>query len=101
MKEYTENGDGKWGYIDAQGVQVVPFQFDTASAFNEKGQAIVALGEKYGMINAKGTYIVNPQFDSLSASMDTSGELLAFETAGKTGYADQTGTYVIQPDFIK
>ena len=44
--------DGKWGFINQKGEQIIPFLYDDASYFTE-GLALVKKGDKYGYINDK------------------------------------------------
>ena len=44
--------NGKFGYIDHDGKEFIPFIFDGASDFSE-GYAVVLVGDKYGLIRKK------------------------------------------------
>ncbi len=56
------NDNGKWGYIDSTGVQILPYQYDLAYAFTEE-RGLVALtvnGEYlYSFIDVKGNLYGN------------------------------------------
>ena len=45
--------DGKWGYINTKGEQIIECKFDYADDFNE-GFAAVQKDDKWGYINTKG-----------------------------------------------
>lgn len=75
---YFANDDGKIGYIDISGKEIIPAQFDyldkfqysyysfgLAGNFYKDGYAIVRVGDKLGVIDKKGAYIANPEFDGL------------------------------------
>ncbi|MFC2427333.1 MAG: WG repeat-containing protein, partial [Capnocytophaga leadbetteri] len=49
---YIKSKDGKWGFINQKGEQIIPFLYDDASYFTE-GLALVKQGAKYGYINDK------------------------------------------------
>ncbi|MDR1120865.1 MAG: WG repeat-containing protein [Dysgonamonadaceae bacterium] len=53
----TQNEDGKYGYIDDEGKEVVPFQYDDAWRFSE-GLASVELDGKYGFIDKTGKVVI-------------------------------------------
>lgn len=67
--------DGKWGYINTDGVEVIPFGYESVKSVNyeEKDTAFsfkngfvpVKKGEKYGVINTKGETVVNFVFDAI------------------------------------
>ncbi len=67
--------DGKWGYINASGVTVIPFEFDSCAAADcmnsdcafgfRNGLAPVCKGGKFGIINSKGENIVDFAFDAI------------------------------------
>ena len=49
--------DGKWGYINTKGEQIVECKFDDAYYFNE-GFARVKKDGKWGYINTKGCSVI-------------------------------------------
>ena len=67
--------DGKWGYINASGVTVIPFEFDSCAAADcmkadcafafDSGIAPVCKGGKFGIINSKGETVVDFVFDAI------------------------------------
>ena len=68
--------NGKLGYIDTTGKEVIPAQFDylwdygyglsQAGFFYDDGYTVVRLGERFGIIDTTGKYVVNPQFDGIA-----------------------------------
>ncbi|MBS5810548.1 MAG: WG repeat-containing protein, partial [Campylobacter concisus] len=54
--------DGKWGYINTKGEQIIECKFDDTNYFNE-GFAAVKKDGKWGYINTKGEQIVECKFD--------------------------------------
>ncbi len=52
---------GKWGFINAAGEAVLPFEWEEAQPFTE-GLAGVKIGDRWGFINTKGDIVIEPQF---------------------------------------
>lgn len=52
----------KYGYVNKDGKEVIPCQFENAYQFSN-GLAVVKIGGKYGFINSKGKFEVNPIYD--------------------------------------
>ncbi len=46
--------NGKWGFINKEGKEVIPCKYDVAFEFNE-GLALVQLNGKFGYIDINGT----------------------------------------------
>jgi hypothetical protein len=86
---------GKWGYINTNGILVIPNQFDYARPFIE-GLANVQLGNQIGFINKTGQYEINPQFDQAG---DFHEGLAAVHTDSGWGFINKAGTYAINPRF--
>lgn len=66
--------NGKVGYLNTSGEEIVPAQFDYsysnsdlgwAEDFYDDGYTIIRMGDARGVIDKTGKYIINPQFDSL------------------------------------
>lgn len=53
---------GKWGFIDPNGHEAIPFLYDDINPFSE-GYAAVALNAKYGIIDKSGQQILPFQYD--------------------------------------
>lgn len=53
--------DGKYGYIDSNGIIVINPVFDLAGKFSN-GLAEVFVGAKAGVVDVNGDYVVTPQF---------------------------------------
>jgi len=49
--------NGKWGFINQKGEQIIPFLYDDASYFTE-GLALVKKDDKYGYINEKNEIVI-------------------------------------------
>ena len=111
--------EGKWGYIDKTGKLAINPQFDAATPFSEEGLAGVKIGDKWGGVDKTGKVVINPQFDGNIFSTGPgggsgmAGQIIArdfrritfseglaeVEVGDKFGYVDNTGKYVINPQF--
>ena len=83
--------DGKWGYINTKGEQIVECKFDNAWSFNE-GFASVEKDRKWGYINTKGEQIVECKFDD---AMDFNEGFAWVKKDGKWGRINTKGCFVI------
>ena len=87
--------DGKWGYINTKGEQIVECKFDDAYYFNE-GFAWVKEYGKWGYINTKGEQIIECKFD------DAWGFKEGFDRVqkdGKCGYINTKGEQIVECKF--
>jgi hypothetical protein len=83
--------NGKWGYIDKTGREVLPFKHDDAGNFIE-GLASVKLNNKWGVIDKTGREVVPIKYDYEG---DFSEGLASVERNDKWGIIDKTGTEVL------
>lgn len=85
--------DGKCGFFDTTGKEIVPCKYDEAShaGFSE-GLAAVELNGEWGFVDKTGKEVVPPKYDSAS---DFSEGLAAVKLGDKYGYVDKTGKEVI------
>jgi len=51
----------KWGYIDKNGNEIIPYIFETALSFGQH-MAAVKIGDYWGYINIKGEIVIEPIF---------------------------------------
>ncbi len=87
------NTKGKIGFVDAQGQQVVPFQYTSAQPF-EEGISIVSKGDKFGAVNASGKEVVKPQYDEISR---WGNGLLLLHKGKNFGLANGTTGQIVVP----
>ena len=83
--------DGKWGYINTKGEQIVECKFDDVDYFNE-GFAAVRKDGKWGYINTKGEQIVECKFDDAYNFNEGFARVIK---DGKWGYINTKGYPVI------
>lgn len=89
------NHQGKFGFIDKAGNEVIPFKYDMVWNFKD-GFAKVKLNGKYGFINHSGKEITAIAYDEVNHFY----EGLAFVKKGeKCGYIDTNGEEVIPLNF--
>ena len=73
---YFVNDEGKVGYINKAGEEVIPAQFDALQeyeylgmsvygSFYDDGYAVIRMGDAFGVIDDTGAYVINPQFDGM------------------------------------
>ena len=87
--------DGKWGYINTKGEQIVECKFYNAHNFNE-GFAHVQKDGKCGYINTKGEQIIECKFDYAGDFKE--GFAPVFKD-GKYGYINTKGEQIIECKF--
>ena len=85
------DGNGKWGFIDKSGNEVVPCKYDDASSFSE-GLAFVELDGKYGFIDKSGNEVVPCTYDQ---AYSFSEGLAHVKLDGKWGFIDKSGNEVV------
>lgn len=83
--------DGKWGYIDTRGKEVVAPQYEEALNFTN-GLAAINVNNQWGFIDKSGGVIISPQYEEVGYF---SPEGLAYVVKdGKYGFINKTGNVV-------
>lgn len=90
--------NGKYGFINSEGVEVIPLKYDSVSSFNG-GYAVVMLGEENILIDTEGNEVAllpeNITYTSISDGMILAGATL--EGGGERyGYIALPGTETVQ-----
>ena len=84
----------KCGYIDLEGNEVIPLEYDDANDFNfSTGLAIVKKDNKYGFINKDGDTVIPFIYDYAKGFKD---DLIVVSKNGKYGYIDKDGNNIIE-----
>ncbi len=86
------NIDGKWGFIDTAGKQVIDPVYSTVRSYHE-GHAAVRLEKKWGLVDKKNKYVINPRFEE--GMGDLSEGLIAVKGQESWGYIDVSGKNII------
>jgi hypothetical protein len=98
--------EGKWGFLDTKGKEIIPCQYRDLEAFNDGLAPVKDWGSgKWGVIDRNGVMVVPPQFEHLAwfscgrapvnvggTPTETRGGGIA---GGKWGYINRTGQIVI------
>ena len=84
--------NGKVGFIDKAGKQIIPPRYDGAQPFSE-GLAAVRIKGKYGYIDKTGKMVIPPQFEH--AGPFSEGLALINSNGNQCGYIDKSGKLVI------
>ncbi|MCM1302271.1 MAG: WG repeat-containing protein [Bacteroides cellulosilyticus] len=96
---YAVKLDGKWGFFNRLGRDIIPPKYDIFCAQPEypsyfmEGLAPVAVGEKWGFIDRKGKTVIPFQYDRVLPFME--GLAVAYVKGKGFGYIDRTGETVI------
>ena len=95
--------DGKWGFIDRQGNEILPVEYDEIGNF-ENGFAYIMKKELYGLINEQCNIVLEPSYASVG-KFDKNG-LCWFALAGKNsagykyGLINSDGKIILQPEYF-
>ena len=108
FSHFTWFGNGKWGYLDRTGKEVVETKYDAiccftvrdANAFPEQygyffasGLTFMMLNNKWGFIDTVGNVVISPLYDYVSSF--AYAELSVVALGEKYGYINTTGAIVI------
>lgn len=78
--------NGKYGYINRNGQNIIPYKYDFASMFCE-GLARVRLNGKYGFVDTSGQQVIVFKYNDAT---DFKDGLASVSIGGKTGFIDKT-----------
>ena len=62
-KLFSKIENGKWGYVDKNGTNIVKCIYDKVTEFNKYGYASIKKDGKWGAINDKGQVVVEPTYE--------------------------------------
>ena len=83
--------NGKWGFVDKNGNEVIPCKYDGAWYFSE-GFALVQMNDKWGFIDKNGNEVIPCKYDDAGGFSE--GFALV-QMNGKWGFVDKNGNEVI------
>ncbi len=92
----ARSGD-KYGYVDRQGREIIPFRYDWAEA-PEEGLAVVKTGDRFGLIDKKGNTVLEPVFEDIRWQADN-GVVLACDQEGGWRLYSRDGKPVSEEKF--
>ena len=73
--KYNEDDECYYGFINKEGIEIVPFTYTQANHFSE-GMAAVKLHGKWGFINAEGRVIIEMAYDTVYDFEDGEARLI-------------------------
>ncbi len=73
--------DGKFGYLNLDGKEITPIEWDEAESF-EEGFGRVRKGKYWGLMDVSGKMVLKPEYDSLIL---WDGKTLTFSTINQKG----------------
>ena len=83
--------NGKWGFVDETGKEMIPFKYENAGRFSE-GLARVEYNSRWGFINKAGNAVISLKY---YAAGDFSEGLARVNSYNRYGFIDMTGKKVI------
>ncbi|MEO0469899.1 MAG: WG repeat-containing protein, partial [Bacteroidota bacterium] len=87
--------NGKWGFLDVTGKEIVPFRYANAGDFYD-GLARVRIGPRWGFVNMEGELAIPSEMLEVG---DFSEGLAAARDKRGFGFIDTLGNWVIKPGF--
>jgi len=90
----------RWGYLDAEGREVIPCQYTTANMFCD-GIAIVSRDGKWGYIDKTGKEIIPVIHQAIGTFGNFDDEIVEASLGAKRGYYNQKGDIVIPFEYDK
>jgi hypothetical protein len=85
--------DGKWGFINVNGNEIIPLIYDMACNFTYGDIVVVELDGKMGYVHKSGKVVVEPKYDE--ATLFGDDEYAWVELNGKKGFINQEGQEVV------
>jgi len=87
--------NGKYGFLDLSGKEIIPFIYDDANSFHE-GFASVCKNGKWGYIDKTGNEAISPNFDTV---ISFHNGLAKVSANGKWGLIDKAGTIILPIEY--
>lgn len=97
LRLYAIRRDGKWGYMDEDGLERIKAEYDEAEPFRN-GQALVGREERTGTINKGGREVVPILYDDV---LEFSEGLATVERGGKVGAVERSGELSVPMEFTE
>lgn len=90
----AKDGQGKWGYLNAEGKWVIPAKFERAGVFRNGLAAAKEPGKKWGFLKPDGSWGLEPKFSRVRSFSDG---LAAVSVAGEAEPGPEPDTGGIWP----
>ena len=84
--------NGKWGFIDKEGKEVIPIKYDWVENFSEGLAPVKLLNGKWGYIDKEGKVVIPIKYDDAWPFREG---LALVKLNGKWSYIDKEGKVVI------
>ncbi len=105
--EEGEVKDAVWGYVDAQGKEIIDIKYNFILPFKD-GEAYAMKSGKMGIIRPDGTAVIDFQFTAFGnfnennhTWVNKGGQILGEEVVGgKWGIMDKYGTLIVAPNYV-
>ena len=88
---------GLWGFVNEQGKEVIPAQYQDANNFSE-GFAAVKVAGLYGFINVTGKMVIEPQFEGVQEGFLY--DRCAVSDGKKIGLIDLSGKRIVETQYV-
>lgn len=88
--------NGKWGYVDDKGKEVIPCKYDYAYPFYDSDLALVGSDGKFGFINKQGRMEIPLQYQK---AYPFSEDRAAVKKGNKYGFVTSSGYEIIKPQY--
>ena len=85
-KIYAKEQNGKWGYVDKNGNEVVAFIYDMTTNLNKYGYGAIKLNDKWGVIDQDGNVVKEPTYELTSYEPNFIGEYYEVNNAYQMTY---------------
>lgn len=88
----VNDADGKAFYVDGKNQKLEVPEADKLYSFNDKGVALIKIGDKVGLINTKGQFVLKPKYDVIKKFDNGYARV---REDGKWGIIDTKGKVII------
>lgn len=88
--------DGKWGWLDREGREVLPPTYQYLWLRSDHGLAEAQRDGKWGLVDLKGKVVVEPKYDSISV---VDAGFAWVKLGGKWGAVDGAGKTLFEPAY--
>lgn len=89
----------KYGFIDTNGVEIIPIVHDSAVSFFERDFVALRQNGKWGLFTNKGKEIVYFIYDHIDASDCISSRIRVYDWQRGWGFIDPNGDEIIPPQY--